>query len=205
LVVRNFFTVVRNGRFVLFLLIFSGYWIVFWQQYLILPTYIHDYLDPNANTEWILITDPLIVIFFTVAINALTRRIPSFRAVTLGTVITALGWVVIPFWHSKWAAVVALAIVATGEIVQSPRYYEYISRLAPPGQQGTYMGFAFMPIGIGSIIGGWLSGRLMHYYGEQLHRPEMIWWIITGIGILTALLLFVYDRIVKPTDQPHAT
>src|SRR5262249_4557387 len=104
-VLQNFSVVIRNWRFVLFLLIFSGYWIVFWQQYLILPTYIHDYVDPNANTERILITDPLIVIFFTVAINALTRKIPSFRAVILGTLITAVGWLFMPFWHSKWAAV----------------------------------------------------------------------------------------------------
>ena len=73
-VVRNLLTVLGNGRFVLFLLIFSGYWIVFWQQYLILPIYIHDYVDANANTEIILIADPLVVITLTVAVNALTTQ-----------------------------------------------------------------------------------------------------------------------------------
>jgi predicted MFS family arabinose efflux permease len=165
---------------------------------------VHDYVDAAANTEYILITDPLIVIFFTVAINALTRKIPSFRAVILGTLITAVGWMFMPFWHSKWAAVAALAVVATGEIIQSPRYYEYISRLAPSGQQGTYMGFAFLPIGIGSLIGGWLSGRLIHHFGEVQHRPEMIWWVVTGIGVATTLLLFVYDRAIRPPEQPSA-
>ncbi|MDP9263264.1 MAG: MFS transporter, partial [Acidobacteriota bacterium] len=121
---RNFLTVAGNARFVLFLLIFSGYWIVFWQQYLILPVYIHDYVDPKANTEYILITDPIIVILFTVAINALTRKIPSFRAITLGTLVTALAWLIIGFWPSVWAAVATLAAVAVGEIIQSPRYYE---------------------------------------------------------------------------------
>jgi dipeptide/tripeptide permease len=203
-VIRNFGMVLRNWRFVLFLLIFSGYWIVFWQQYLILPTYVHDYVDASANTEYILITDPLIVIFFTVAINALTRKIPAFRAVILGTLITAVGWLFMPFWHSQWGAVTALAVVATGEIIQSPRYYEYISRLAPAGQQGTYMGFAFLPIGIGSLIGGWLSGRLLKHFGEELHQPNMIWWIVTGIGVVTALLLFVYDRTVRPQGQEGA-
>ena len=204
-VTRNFLTVLGNGKFVLFLLIFSGYWIVFWQQYLILPAYIHSYVDPAANTEWILITDPLIVIFFTVAINALTRRISSFPAVTLGTLVTALGWLALPFWHSKWAAVVALVIVATGEIIQSPRYYEYISRLAPEGQQGTYMGFAFLPIGIGSLVGGWLAGKLLHHYGEVAHQPHRIWWVVTGVGLLTALLLWIYDRLLRPGAPLPAT
>jgi dipeptide/tripeptide permease len=190
------------SRFMWFLVLFSGYWVVFWQQYLMLPPYIHNYVDATANTEYILITDPLIVIFFTIAINAATRKIPSFNAVTLGTFITAVGWLTLPFWHSKWAAVLALAVVATGEIIQSPRYYEYISRLAPPGQQGTYMGFAFLPIGIGSLIGGWLGGKLVHHFGEVTHQPGRMWYAVTGIGIITALLLWVYDKTLRPTSGP---
>ena len=197
-VVRNLLTVLGNGRFVLFLIIFSGYWIVFWQQYLMLPIFVHDYVDAGANTELILITDPLIVITLTVAVNALTRKIPAFRAITLGTLITAVGWLVIGARPSVWAAVVTLAIVAFGEIIQSPRYYEYISRLAPPGQQGTYMGFAFLPLGIGSLIGGWFGGKVMHYFGEVTHHPQLAWWVITGVGVLTTLLLLIYDRVVQP-------
>src|ERR1700674_2066435 len=41
---RNFLMVLSNPRFMLFLLIFSGYWVVYWQQFIILPLYIHDYI-----------------------------------------------------------------------------------------------------------------------------------------------------------------
>jgi dipeptide/tripeptide permease len=199
---RNLLTVLGNFRFVLFLVIFSGYWIVFWQQYLILPIYIHDYVDPNAKTEFILIADPLIVITLTVAVNTLTRRISSFRAITLGTLISALGWLALVFHPRVWTAVAALMIVALGEIIQSPRYYEYISRLAPPGQQGTYMGFAFLPIGIGSLIGGKFGGILLHHFGEVMHRPERIWWTVAELGILTAILLWAYDKMVPKASSP---
>jgi len=203
-VLGNFVTVLGNWRFVLFLVIFSGYWIVFWQQYLILPIYIHEYVDPAANTERILIADPLIVITLTVAVNALTRRIPSFRAIILGTLITALGWLVIGAYPRVWAAVAALMIVALGEIIQSPRYYEYISRLAPTGQQGTYMGFAFLPIGIGSLIGGRFGGWLVHHFGEVQHEPQRIWWTVTAVGVATAALLWIYDKTVKAqADVPE--
>jgi dipeptide/tripeptide permease len=196
-VLGNFVTVLGNWRFVLFLIIFSGYWIVFWQQYLILPIYIHDYVDPSANTERILIADPLIVITLTVAVNALTRRVPSFRAIMLGTLITAVGWLAIGAYPRVWTAVAALMIVALGEIIQSPRYYEYISRLAPSGQQGTYMGFAFLPIGIGSLIGGRFGGWLVHHFGEVQHQPQRIWWAVTTVGIATTALLWIYDKTVK--------
>jgi dipeptide/tripeptide permease len=196
-VLGNFVTVLGNWRFVLFLVIFSGYWVVFWQQYLILPIYIHDYVDATANTERILIADPLIVITLTVAVNALTRRIPSFRAIMLGTLITAVGWLAIGAYPRVWTAVAALMIVALGEIIQSPRYYEYISRLAPSGQQGTYMGFAFLPIGIGSLIGGRFGGWLVHHFGEVQHEPQRIWWTVTFVGVATASLLWIYDKTVK--------
>jgi len=199
---RNLLTVLGNGRFVLFLLIFSGYWIVFWQQYLILPVYIHDYVNSRANTELILIADPLIVITLTVAVNALTRRISPLPAITLGTLITAVAWLVLALHPQVWTAVAALMIVALGEITQSPRYYEYVSRLAPPGQQGTYMGFAFLPIGIGSLIAGKFGGMLIHHFGEVTHRPERIWWAVTSVGVATAALLWIYDRTVRTGAVP---
>jgi MFS family permease len=90
--------------------------------------------------------------------------------------------------------VLSLFILALGEITQQPRYYEYIALLAPPGQQGTYMGFAFLPIGIGSLIGGWFGGTLMHHFGEVTHQPERIWWTVTAVGVATTVLLWIYDR-----------
>jgi dipeptide/tripeptide permease len=195
---RNFLTVLGNWRFVLFLGIFSGYFVVFWQQYLILPLYIHQYISPTANTEWILMTDPLVVISLTVAVNALTRRMPAFRAITLGTLVTAVSWLILVVHPSVLGAIVALAVLALGEVIQSPRYDEYISRLAPAEQQGTYMGFAFLPIGIGSLVGGWFSGVLLHHFGEVQHQPERLWWAVTGVGVLTAGILWIYDRFLLP-------
>jgi POT family proton-dependent oligopeptide transporter len=182
------------SRFMWFLVIFSGYWVVFWQQYISLPGYIHNYINSNSNVELILVTDGVTVICLTLAMNYLTRKIPAFQAVILGTLITAVSWLVLAFWPTVYGAILSLFIMALGEIIQSPRYYEYISRLAPAEQQGTYMGFAFLPIGIGSLIGGWFGGTLMHEFGEVAHQPARVWWTVTGVGVVTALLLFIYDK-----------
>jgi MFS family permease len=183
-----------------FLVLFTGYWIVFWQQYISLPGYIHNFINPDANVELILVTDGVTVICLTLLVNLLTRKIPAFQAVILGTVITSLSWLILAFRPTVWSAVVSLFVLALGEIIQSPRYYEYISRLAPPGQQGTYMGFAFLPIGIGSLIGGWFGGTLMHHFGEVLHQPQQAWYVVTGIGLATAVVLWIYDKVVRTAD-----
>ncbi|MGA8100457.1 MAG: MFS transporter [Candidatus Cybelea sp.] len=201
---RDLLTVLGNRRFMLLLLIYSGFWIVFWQQFLILPIYIHNYVDPNANTAMILVTGPLIVISLTLAVNTLTRRIPSFQALVIGTLISSLGWLLIASKPTVTMAVFSLVVVALGEVTQSPRYYEYVSRLAPPGQQGTYMGFSFLPIGIGSLAGGWFGGLLLHHFGEVKQQPALIWVTITGVGLLTAAGLWIYDKVVRPSVSAPA-
>jgi proton-dependent oligopeptide transporter, POT family len=198
---KNFFVVLSNPRFMLFLIIFSGYWIVFWQEFISLPIYIHNYISTTADTELLLITDPLVVIFLQIAVSFLTQRMPAFRAITLGTLVSGLSWMLLVLHPSVPMAIATLITMAIGEMIQSPRYYEYISRLAPPGQQGTYMGFAFLPIGIGSLLGGPFGGMLLHHFGEVTHQPERIWWCVTGVGVLTAVLLWMYDRVFKPAAQ----
>jgi len=169
----------------------------------VLPLYVHGYIDARADVELLLVTGPATVICLQFLMTYLTRKIPTFSAITLGTLISALSWLIVSFRPTLWAVVASIFVLALGEIVLSPRYYEYVSRLAPPGQQGTYMGFAFVPIGIGSLVGGWLGGRLMHHYGEVVQRPAQVWWAITGIGIGTTLLMWVYHLVVK-TDLPPA-
>ncbi len=195
---KNFLIVLSNPKFILFLLIFTGYWIVFWQQYTSLPGYILNYIDPNARVERILITDGAVVICFTLAWNYVIRKIPPFHAVILGTLISSLSWLIVAFWPTVWGAVLSIVLLALGEITQAPRYYEYISKLAPAEQQGTYMGFAFLPIGIGSLIGGWFGGKVMHHFGELQHHPERAWYAITAVGVLTAISLCIYDRAIRP-------
>ncbi|MGA2371672.1 MAG: MFS transporter [Candidatus Korobacteraceae bacterium] len=197
---RNFWTVLTNPRFMLFLVIFTGYWIVYWQLFITLPLYIHAYVDPRANTELLLATGPLVVITLTVAINLLTQRLHAFNAIILGTLITSLAWIILILRPTVVGVVITLIAVALGEITQSPRYYEYISRLAPSGQQGTYMGFAFLPLGIGSLIGGPFGGWLIHYFGEVKHEPEMMWVVIVAVGVITAVLLWIYDKLVRPKE-----
>ena len=129
------------SRFMWFLVLFTGYWVVFWQQYISLPGYLHGYINPHANVEFLLVTDGATVICLTLLVNLLTRKISAFQAVILGTLITSASRLILAFRPTMWGAVLSLFVLALGEIIQSPRYYEYISRLAPPGQQETSQGW----------------------------------------------------------------
>jgi len=198
--IGNMFVVLGNFRFVLFLVIFSSFYIVFWQEFVSAPIFLRGYVDPNANADLLLSIDALTVICFQILVSYLTRRIPAFPAMTLGLLISSLSWLILAVHPTALGLAGALVVLALGEITQSARYYEYISRLAPSGQQGLYMGYAFLPIAIGYFIAGPLGGYLLHEFGDVLHRPQQMWWVITAVGIGGALLMVVYNMIFKPEE-----
>ena len=199
--IKNMFVVLGNLRFVVFLLIFSGFFVIFWQQYISVPLFIRKYIDPNASTDLLLSIDSIVVICCQIAVTFLTRKLPAFTTMALGFLITGLAWVIPAVHASMPMFALALVFVALGEITQVSRYYEYVSRLAPSGQQGLYMGYAFLPIAIGYFIAGPLGGYLVQRYGAT-SQPSNMWWVVAGIGVLATLLMVVYDKVVKPTRAP---
>ena len=84
----------------------------------------------------------------------------------------------------------------------SPRIYEYLGAIAPKGEEGLYLGYANMPVALGSIIGGPLGGALFERFiaaPAKEGRPTdtvAMWAIIAGIGVLSMAGLAVYDKIL---------
>ena len=203
--IKNMFVVLGNSRFVLFLLIFSSFYIVFWQEFVSAPLFLRGYVDPNANADRILSVDALTVICFQILVSYLTRRIPAFPAMTLGLLISSLSWLIVAVHPTIVGMIGSLIVLAFGEMTQSARYYEYISRLAPHGQQGLYMGYAFLPIAIGYFIAGPLGGYLLHQFGDVWHQPQQMWWVVTGVGVAGGVLMLIYDRVFQPGEAGNGT
>ena len=89
------FVVLGNLRFMVFLLIFSGFWIMFWQEFIALPLFIRGYVNPNADVDLLTTVDPLAVILFQILISFLTRKARPFTAMTAGILITSLSWLIL--------------------------------------------------------------------------------------------------------------
>ena len=191
-----------NVRFVAFLVIFSGFWIMFWQIFESLPFYLKDMLhyEPYPLVQSV---GPWTIILTTVPAAALARRLPAIGAMTLGFAISSTSWFVMALVPTVNGAIAGVAIMALGEAIQAPRYYEYVADLAPRDQVGTYMGIAFLPIAIGTFGAGLIAGRLVEAYA-QAPQPSHMWFVIGGIGVVSTLLMVVYDRFLAPRDRAGA-
>lgn len=193
---RNMVVVLGNLRFVTFLLIFSGFFVMFWQVYIALPLYVRGYVDPNAPIDALIAIEGFGVISTTVLIAWLTKKWRPLPAMAVGVAITSVAWLILLLGKGSWFIAATLFGVALGEALQASRFYEYCSRLAPQGQEGVFMGYAFLPIAIGFLIAGQIGGRLVRYFGDVRHEPAQLWIVVCGIGLATALALVIYDRVV---------
>src|SRR5947199_301182 len=98
-VLRDMLLVFRNGRFVGFLVIFSGFWIMFWQMFYSLPFYLTESLR-FERFELIETVDAWTLILVTVPIAALVRRWQPIRAMTAGFFVASCSWLLIAFFHT---------------------------------------------------------------------------------------------------------
>lgn len=198
LVLADMVLVFGNFRFMLFLIIFSGFWAMFWHIFYALPFYVKDYLK-FERFEIIETVDAWTIILATIPAAAVARRLNPLPAMVLGISLSTACWFIMGAVPTLAGAIAAMVIFAVGEAIQAPRYYEYVANLAPPEQVGTYMGFAFLPLAIGTFIAGGSSGFLVTHFVENNNpaAPTM-WFIVGSYGVVTTILLFLYDRFLAP-------
>ncbi|HEV2854609.1 MAG TPA: MFS transporter [Thermoanaerobaculia bacterium] len=198
-VLRDMALVFRNVRFLSFLVIFSGFWIMFWQIFYSLPFYLTEALK-FERFELIETVDAWTLIALTVPVAAFVRRWRPILAMSAGFAVASASWLLIAVVPSWQAVAVAMAVFALGEAMQAPRFYEYVAALAPREQVGTFMGFAFLPVALGSFVGGALAGALVELYVRGSANPGAMWWVVSGIGFTSTFLMLLYDRFLTPKE-----
>ncbi len=197
-VLADMLLVFGNFRFILFLVIFSGFWAMFWHVFYALPFYVKDFLK-YPRFEVIETVDAMTIIVVTIPATALAKRLKPLSAMVLGFVLATASWFVMGSVPTIAGAVAAMMLFAVGEAIQSPRFYEYVANLAPADQVGTYMGFAFLPIAIGTFVAGWSSGYLVKHYVEGGNpNAAQMWFVVGAYGVVSTILMIVYDRFVAP-------
>ncbi|WP_276373874.1 MFS transporter [Chryseolinea sp. H1M3-3] len=194
-VFKDMLLVFGNIRFITFLIIFSGFWIMFWQIYYLVPFYSTEVLHYD-NFEVLETVDAISIIFLTIPMAALVKTWRPITAMTLGFVFATLSWIIIATIPTVTATIIGIAIFALGESTQSPRFYEYVSTLAPRNQLGTFMGFSFLPVALGSFAAGPVADWLRNSYLTT--NPSLMWFIVAMIGVVSTILMILYNVFVAP-------
>ncbi|HEX7552879.1 MAG TPA: MFS transporter, partial [Geothrix sp.] len=215
------FKVLGNGRFALFLVVSSGFYFIYNQVYNVLPLYVKKTVELSPAMDLYTMANPITIVLFQLLITKLFGKLPPIKSIIVGTVIIGLamlinvaplymaGGVTMRVWLPLGSlfVVMTVALIAFGELFAAARLYEYIGSLAPKGQEGLFLGYANLPMALGSLVGGpagaWIFNKVMCAGAVQLPsgllqlNPRAAttgWLILTLFGLGSALSLWVYNR-----------
>lgn len=211
----NLIMVLFDLRFLLFVVIMSGFWVMYMQIFFTLPVYITQWVDTTViynASEWLawaigtqkegvgVINPEMIqnlgaasIVFFQVLMSNLVKGIAPIRSITIGIFVSALAMSCMSLGMNGWVIVMAIFFFALGEMISSPRTQEYVSRISPPDKVGVYMGFSFLPVAFGNLIGGFLYGKL---YGRMSDIYAFALLELQKAGVPTEPLLAADDKTV---------
>jgi dipeptide/tripeptide permease len=180
-----------DWRFTIFLLIIGGFWTMFNQFYMTLPVFIDQWVDTrvlfnfldkwwpwlahNLGTdqgtipaEYLLNVDAGSIILFQIIISAIVMRFKPLKAMMAGIIVNAIGIGLALTMHNGIFVALSLIIFAIGEMSTSPKITEYIGRIAPPDKTALYMGCSYIPVAIGYLLAGVVSGNVYQGMSDKI-------------------------------------
>jgi dipeptide/tripeptide permease len=216
-------TVLSNMRFLLFLLVSSGFFFLYNQVYIALPLYLKTVVESNPKMDVYTMANPIVIVCFQLLITKLFGKMKPIRSMIVGTVIigAAMALNIIPIamgsdlraslygWLPVGSFIVisSIALGAFAELFTSARMYEYVGAMAPKGQEGLFLGYANLPLAFGALAGGpvgalifnevMIKGATRRSDGLLEVVPAhniMGWVILMAIGFASALSMWLFNR-----------
>jgi dipeptide/tripeptide permease len=203
---RGYGTALKDLRFTLFLVLFSGFYFMSDQFYFTFPKYVTRHIDPKAPLELITLINPLLIALLQGVVTRIFARVHPLTTMVCGLFIASTSMFVMGFLPGLAGACLSGAIFAVAEMTCSPRFYGYVASFAPPGRAGMYMGLAFVPPAIGGFIGGQVSGGMVARYlpKEGPRDPQTVWTIYAALGVGCALALAAYRLAMRDKTRKTA-
>ena len=199
---RQFLHVWASPRLVFLFLFVAGFWSLFFQFFGAFTLYLRNDLGlSQGNINLVISLDALAVIAFQVIVGYLTRNVTTSRAIFAAALVSSAGIALIGLHRSLPFAAAGVLVFAVGEMIYSAHFYHYLGDIAPPGQVGLYMGFAFLPIALGSFLAGQIGGPISSYFRDVLHWPEGMWFAFAAVGFVSAAGLAVLTYLFKPKTR----
>jgi dipeptide/tripeptide permease len=177
--------VLGDSRFMLTIVVYSGFWILYFQNFGTVLYYLRDFVDRapvsaavtsalqaiglpvtfTFDAEHVTVINAGTIILLQVIISRIVKNRPALATMVTGMAIGALGFLCLAASRNAWVFVMGIAVFSIGEMTAHPKYYSYVGLVAPADRKALYMGYAFLYGVFGSLlganIGSFLYARFM--------------------------------------------
>ncbi len=240
---RIFLDVISEPAFFRLLVLIAlilGVRAVYTYLYLLMPKYWERTIGPTAAIGVLNMINPIGIVIGIILFIPLANKFKVYSLLVYGAMVSAFSlfpmalpwqWYSADIGHAHYAmALLCMIILTVGEVLWSPKLYEYTAAIAPQGQEGTYLGLSMIPWFLAKTLVSIFSGHmLMRWSPEKVtvdgvtmplqqamianrldywHTPAAMWLYLgfyAMIGCILALLLRKWlTRGARFTNEPQA-
>ncbi|MCP4654511.1 MAG: peptide MFS transporter [bacterium] len=208
--------VLSDARFMLLIFVYSCFWILYFQMFGTVLWYLEDFIDPapvnnffatigipfDFDAQHVTVINAATIVALQIVVTWAVSKIKALPTMITGIIIGSAGFVILASSQYAWIFVLGIVVFSIGEMTCHPKYYSYIGLIAPDDKKAVYMGYAFLYGVIGSLFGSNLGGEMYHAFLSPLRDQQGVevtlrnfWLVFAVLGVATALLLFVYNKL----------
>jgi len=216
--------VLTNWKFILMIVIYSGFWLLYFQMFNTVLWYMVDHVDMTPadrfltsiaralgsskelkfDVAYVTSVNAGTIILLQVVVSRIVKNLRALPTMIGGIVIGTAGFVLLSVSGNAWVFIVSMIVFSIGEMTCHPKYFSYVGQIAPKDKVAVYMGYSFLYGIIGSLVGSNLGAILYKKIATDMDRPRLLWAIFSVIGALTVVGLLIYDRFLSPEgNEPN--
>ncbi|MFQ5807189.1 MAG: MFS transporter [Phycisphaerae bacterium] len=166
--------------------------------------------------------NPFIICIGVILSTPIVARFKLFNVMFVGVCVSAVSMVFLTIYPGWFAGMFGLSlsqgylaitlaqiiVFSIGELIWSPRLYEYTAAIAPEGREASYMGLSYLPTFFARFSEGPLAGEMLTRYcppdmGSRLttvpylDSPQFMNVILAAIALATPLLILLLRGVIQ--------
>ena len=217
-VLKGAVMVLTDVKFIGLIVIYSGFWILYFQMFDSVLWYVQKYVDATSlnnfvngflggmgiNIDWkfdvehVTVINAGTIILLQIIVSNIVKHTKALPTMIAGIAMGTVGMAILAINTNIWVFMLGITIFSIGEMTAHPKFISYVGLIAPEDKKALYLGYSFLYGVLGSFIGGILGANLYVHFVDKLNQPSTLWIIFSLIGVVTIIGLLLYNKFVSP-------
>ncbi|HDL6963536.1 TPA: multidrug efflux MFS transporter MdtH [Yersinia enterocolitica] len=182
--------VLRDRRFVTYVLTLTGYYMLSVQVMLMLPIVVNEIAGSPAAVKWMYAIEAALSLTLLYPIARWSeKRFRLEQRLMFGLLIMTLSLFPVGLITHLHTLFMFICFFYMGSIIAEPARETLSASLADSRARGSYMGFSRLGLALGGAL-GYTGGGWMYDTGRTLEMPELPWFLLGVIGLITLVGLY---------------
>lgn len=199
--------VLRDKRFVTYVLTLTGYYMLAVQVMLMLPIMVNDIAGSPAAVKWMYAIEACLSLTLLYPIARWSeKRFRLEHRLMAGLLVMTFSLLPIGMVGTLQQLFTLICTFYIGSIIAEPARETLGAQLADARARGSYMGFSRLGLAFGGAL-GYAGGGWLFDSGKAFNQPELPWVMLSLIGLITFFALlwqFGFKRVQPPVLEPGA-